>query len=112
MRADTVGFGAYERVETPADRALRSLAEAGYKNLRVSDLARLLPPDSEEELIVMADVRAFYQVSYKVSYAHQFHFEVSESSSSVLSTIFLSRSSMVSIMPWRSNFRRASSRVC
>ncbi|KAG1775502.1 P-loop containing nucleoside triphosphate hydrolase protein [Suillus placidus] len=52
--------------ETPEDKALRALAEAGYANLRVSDLARLLPPDSfEEELIVMADVRAYYHVAYK-----------------------------------------------
>ena len=102
-------------VETSEAKALRALAEAGYPNVRVSDLARLLPPDSwEEELVVMADVRAYYQVSYKVSYsyAHQLHFEVSDSSSSVSSTIFLSRSSMLSIMPWRNNFRRASSRVC
>ncbi|KAG1834900.1 P-loop containing nucleoside triphosphate hydrolase protein [Suillus variegatus] len=52
--------------ETPEDKALRALAEAGYTNLRVSDLARLLPPDSfEEELVVMADVRAYYHVAYK-----------------------------------------------
>jgi len=53
-------------VETPEAKALRSLAEAGYPNIRVSDLARLLPPDSfEEELVVMADVRAYYHVAYK-----------------------------------------------
>ncbi|KAG1850388.1 P-loop containing nucleoside triphosphate hydrolase protein [Suillus subalutaceus] len=52
--------------DTPEDKALRALAEAGYANLRVSDLARLLPPDSfEEELIVMADVRAYFHVAYK-----------------------------------------------
>ncbi|OJA13651.1 hypothetical protein AZE42_06890 [Rhizopogon vesiculosus] len=47
-------------------KALMALAEAGYPNLKVSDLSRLLPPDSfEEELIVMADVRAYYHVAYK-----------------------------------------------
>ncbi|KAG0701485.1 P-loop containing nucleoside triphosphate hydrolase protein [Suillus ampliporus] len=53
-------------LETPEAKALRALAEAGYPNLRVPDLARLLPPDEfEEELIVMADVRAYYHVAYK-----------------------------------------------
>ncbi|KAG2067161.1 hypothetical protein BDR04DRAFT_1144485 [Suillus decipiens] len=52
--------------ETLEDKALRALAEAGYANLRISDLARLLPPDPfEEELVVMADVRAYYHVAYK-----------------------------------------------
>ncbi|KAG1876589.1 P-loop containing nucleoside triphosphate hydrolase protein [Suillus subalutaceus] len=52
--------------ETPGAKALRALAEAGYAGLRISDLARLLPPDSfEEELVVMADVRAYYHVAYK-----------------------------------------------
>ncbi|KAG1851703.1 P-loop containing nucleoside triphosphate hydrolase protein [Suillus subluteus] len=54
------------KVETPESKALRALAEAGYAGLQVSDLARLLPPDSfEEELVVMADVRAYYHVAYK-----------------------------------------------
>ena len=93
--------------------ALRALAEAGYPNLRVSDLARLLPPDSwEEELIVMADVRAYYQVGYKVSCARQLYFKASESSSSVSSTIFLLRLSTVSTRPWRNGSHRASSRAC
>ncbi|KAG2131413.1 P-loop containing nucleoside triphosphate hydrolase protein [Suillus bovinus] len=53
-------------LETPEAKALRALAEAGYAGLQVSDLARLLPPDSfEEELVVMADVRAYYHVAYK-----------------------------------------------
>jgi hypothetical protein len=52
--------------ETPEAKALRALADAGYAGLCVSDLARLLPPDSfEEELVVMADVRAYYHVAYK-----------------------------------------------
>ncbi|KAG1729547.1 P-loop containing nucleoside triphosphate hydrolase protein [Suillus lakei] len=52
--------------DTPEAKALRALVEAGYANLRVSDLARLLPPDAfEEELVVMADVRAYYHVAYK-----------------------------------------------
>jgi hypothetical protein len=70
--------------ESPDVKALRALAAAGYPNLRVQDLARLLPPDPyEEELIVMADVRAFYQVAYKVSCAHQYHIKTSDSPSSV-----------------------------
>lgn len=67
----------YEAVETPQTKALRALAEAGYPNLRERDLARLLPPDQwEEELIVMADVRAFFHVAYKVSCAHQLYIKV------------------------------------
>ncbi|KAG1785552.1 P-loop containing nucleoside triphosphate hydrolase protein [Suillus plorans] len=55
-----------EMPETPKAKALRALAEAGYAGLQVSDLARLLPPDSfEEELVVMADVRAYFHVAYK-----------------------------------------------
>ncbi|KAG1761981.1 P-loop containing nucleoside triphosphate hydrolase protein [Suillus occidentalis] len=55
-----------DKPETPKAKALRVLAEAGYAGLQVSDLARLLPPDSfEEELVVMADVRAYYHIAYK-----------------------------------------------
>lgn len=58
-------------VETPVAKALRALAEAGYPNVQASDLSRLVPSDSfEEELIVMAEVRAYYHVAYKVSCAH------------------------------------------
>jgi hypothetical protein len=99
-------------VETPEDTALKALAAAGYSNLRVSDLARLLPPDSfEEELVVMADVRAYFNNAYKVSCAHSHHFKVLYPSSSVSSTIFLLQSSMLSIMPWQINCRRAFSRA-
>jgi hypothetical protein len=60
------GRNKVDRPETPEAKALRALAEAGYAGLHVSDLARLLPPDSfEEELVVMADVRAYYHVAYK-----------------------------------------------
>jgi hypothetical protein len=99
--------------ETPEAKALRVLAEAGYAGLRVSDLARLLPPDSfEEELVVMADVRAYYHIAYKVSLAHDVRFNALITSSSASSTIFLSRSSTLSTMPWQNNFRRAFSRAC
>jgi hypothetical protein len=92
---------------------LRFLADAGYAGLRVSDLARLLPPDSfEEELVVMADVRAYYHVAYKVSLAHHLRFNALITSSSASLTIFLSQLSMLSIMPWRKNFRRAFSQAC
>ncbi|EGO22889.1 hypothetical protein SERLADRAFT_471404 [Serpula lacrymans var. lacrymans S7.9] len=58
----------YEGAFTRADvsQALRSLAQAGYKDLKIEDLARLLPPNGfEDELIVMADVRAYFNVAYK-----------------------------------------------
>jgi hypothetical protein len=99
--------------DTPEAKALRALADAGYANLRVSDLARLLPPDSfEEELSVMADVRAYYHVAYKVNLARHLRFNVLIAPSSASLTIFLSRSSMLSIMLWRDNFRRVFSRAC
>jgi hypothetical protein len=99
-------------VETPEAKALRSLAEAGYPNIQASDLARLLPPDSfEEELVVMADVRAYYHVAYKVSYIHQLHFKVFYPPSSVSSIIFLSQLSMASTMPLRNSFRRVLSQA-
>lgn len=47
-------------------RALDALESLGYKNLAVDDLHRLHPPDNfEEEITVMADVRAYFQVAYK-----------------------------------------------
>lgn len=56
----------YSTSETPEAKVLRALAEAGYANIGIPDLARLLPPDSfQEELVVMADVRAYYHVAYK-----------------------------------------------
>lgn len=56
--------------ETEEDRALRSLARLGYKNLKLEDLKRLHPPDMfQDELGVMADVRAYFQVAYKAGLA-------------------------------------------
>ena len=53
---------------SPETQALRYLAQAGYKGLTVDDLARLSPRDQyfEDELIVMADVRAYFTLAYKV----------------------------------------------
>ncbi|TFY75946.1 hypothetical protein EWM64_g8066 [Hericium alpestre] len=46
--------------------ALACLAKAGYRGLVAEDLGRLRKPDEyETELQVMAEVRAFFQVSYK-----------------------------------------------
>jgi hypothetical protein len=48
--------------------ALSALALIGY-NVQAQDLKKLLPSDEyEEELIVMSEVRAYWQVSYKVIY--------------------------------------------
>lgn len=51
----------------PAEEAaLSALASLGYQ-IKAGDLKKLLPSDEyEEELIVMAEVRAYWQVSYKV----------------------------------------------
>jgi len=67
----------YYHGEAPESKALRALAEAGYTNLSIPDLARLLPPDSrEKELIVMADVRAYHHVAYKVSLVYRLYFNL------------------------------------
>ncbi|TDL21013.1 hypothetical protein BD410DRAFT_790079 [Rickenella mellea] len=63
----SVGVAAHMEEEvSPLDEALSALARLGYRGLTETDLTRLSPPDSfEEELIVMADVRAYFQVAYK-----------------------------------------------
>ncbi|KAH9946711.1 hypothetical protein B0H21DRAFT_693224 [Amylocystis lapponica] len=66
----SIGLSVYDGLQAvqkaPIDVALEALSELGYKNLTKADLERLHPPDDfEEELEVMADVRAYFQVSYK-----------------------------------------------
>ena len=47
------------------------LADAGYTGLNPEDLGKLNPPDKyETELHVMAEVRGYFQVSYKVRTTH------------------------------------------
>ena len=57
-------------VKDPAKvrQALGSLAELGYTGLNPEDLGRLVQDPYEEELTVMADVLAYFQVAYKVRY--------------------------------------------
>lgn len=52
----------------PAQEALKYLAQVGYRGLTVEDLTRLLPRDCrfEDELTVMADVRAYFTFAYQV----------------------------------------------
>lgn len=52
---------------------LALLADIGYTGLNAEDLGKLNPPDKyETELHVMAEVRGYFQVSYKVgTHAHQ-----------------------------------------
>ena len=59
-------------VISPETQALEYLAQAGYNGLSVDDLARLLPRDQhfEEELVVMADVRAYFTIACKVWDTH------------------------------------------
>lgn len=54
----------YERYER---KVIQALKEAGYGNVRVEDLERLRTCEFQEELTVMARVRAYFQVAYKVS---------------------------------------------
>ncbi|KAG2125228.1 P-loop containing nucleoside triphosphate hydrolase protein [Suillus cothurnatus] len=87
----------YHHGEAPESKALRALAEAGYTNLSIPDLARLLPPDSrEKELIVMADVRAYHHVAYKriidhipLTIEHALHHALAEQLSQSLLTSLL-----------------------
>lgn len=48
-------------------QAIALLTSAGYEGLKVEDLGKLHPPDIyEREMDVMAEVRGYFQVSYKV----------------------------------------------
>ena len=48
-------------------RALEALKHLGY-HLTAEDFPRAIPPDEfDEEILVMAEVRSFFQVTYKVS---------------------------------------------
>lgn len=54
-------------IEDHVAKALEALRHLGY-NLTAEDFPRALPPDEfEEEILVMAEVRSFFQVTYKVS---------------------------------------------
>lgn len=51
--------------------ALAALAELGYTGLRAEDLGKLNPLDEyQTELEVMAEVRGYFQVAYKVKNLH------------------------------------------
>jgi hypothetical protein len=53
--------------ETKVQAALAALGECGYSGLRREDLGKLNPGDEyETELRVMAEVRGYFQVAYKV----------------------------------------------
>ena len=63
-----------EALET---EALALLTKLGYKGLKVEDLGKLNPPDEfEEELQVMAEVRAYFHVAYKVSQVSSLKFVI------------------------------------
>lgn len=48
-------------------QAIALLTSVGYEGLKVEDLGKLHPPDIyEREMDVMAEVRGYFQVSYKV----------------------------------------------
>lgn len=55
--------------EEQINRILAGLAELGYTGLTKDDLGKLNPPDEyETELKVMAEVRGYFQVAYKVRF--------------------------------------------
>jgi hypothetical protein len=61
----------YEKPENreTVNAAFAELAKLAFEGLRTEDLAKLRPVDDyEEELIVMAETRAFWQLAYKVSH--------------------------------------------
>ena len=61
-----------EKKEELLRQTLANLVELGY-SVTADDLGKLNPPDEyEDELEVMAEVRAYFQVAYKVRVAHVF----------------------------------------
>jgi vacuolar protein sorting-associated protein 1 len=63
---DRAGFDG-AKLDSQEQSALRSLADHGYRGIKREDLKRLHPhEDFKDELVVMADVRAYFQVAYKV----------------------------------------------
>ncbi|KAH9932350.1 P-loop containing nucleoside triphosphate hydrolase protein [Fomitopsis serialis] len=60
------GLEAVQDREKLEIEALALLTKLGYKGLKVEDLGKLNPPDEfEEEMQVMAEVRAYFHVAYK-----------------------------------------------
>lgn len=59
-------------------RAAIALAKLGYLSVTSTTLKRLLPPDDEyeDEITVMADVRAYFHVAYKVSLLSLFRYPI------------------------------------
>ena len=57
------------RRHTLYQEAFRALSNIGYTGITHESLKRLNPPDDEyeEEILVMADVRAYFDVAYKVT---------------------------------------------
>ncbi len=47
---------------------LRELVQMGHDNLQPNDFMRMAPFQYAKELEVMAEVRAYFDVSYKVRY--------------------------------------------
>lgn len=68
QNAHFYGVATEGELVSPVDEALRYLARAGYKGLTADDLARLSPRDQcfDDELVVMADVRAYFTIACKV----------------------------------------------
>ena len=67
LRTATVSDTKPQRDERAIRDALAALAKLGL-NVTEADLGKLNPPDEyEDELALMAEVRAYFDVSYKVS---------------------------------------------
>lgn len=50
-----------------SDGLLAALAAQGFTGLTIEDLGKLNPPDEfETELLIMAEVRGYFQVAYEV----------------------------------------------
>ncbi len=60
-------FSSFTSEKEKTDKALAALAALGFSGLTAEDLEKLHPVDEyETELKVMAEVRGYFQVSYKV----------------------------------------------
>ena len=60
-----------EPQETGIAKVLSGLAEMGLPGIKPEDIAKLLPPDKmEHALVIMADVRAYFQGQFRIPLHH------------------------------------------
>ena len=117
-------FGEQQRSQAPAAAApdpakqelirdtLANLAKLGYSGITEVDFGKLNPPDIyEDELQVMAEVRAYFQVAYKVRPPHSTHTTVVSELTTIVEPIASASSTTYPSPSTTTSFTR-SSRSC